>query len=470
MKLKLEYLRSMLRKLRVFFERELWIGKEKERALRHKIVRGFLRRISLTIEGSIDDQITLKASALTYMTLLSIVPFLAFLFSISKGFGIQKAVLPSLVKSLTVGQTAVMEKIIQYVENTDVKALGTAGLVFLLYTVIKVLANIEKSFNEIWGVRKNRTWGRKFTDYLSVMMIWPFLMIFVTGLNTTLTGFSIVRKMQEIAVISSFVGIALRLIPFVAIWVAFTFLYVFMPNKKIRFFSALPAGIIAGILWLAAQWGYIYFQVGVSKYNAIYGTFASLPIFLVWLYLSWVIVLLGAEIAWADQNVSFKKYQVIRKFMSPREKVENALRVISVITKQYYYGNSPAHIEMISEKLGYTQELTESAVDDLQKIGLLIVTGEDEQQCIPAVNPENLTVVDFILRFSEGHFKKSKTKNDEDQITSQIKDIFHSFEKELKKLEDNKNLKQLALHEFKNMKKKENNSFSVHSDSLDNVQ
>ena len=233
----------------------------------------------------IADKCQLRAFALTYVTLLAIVPFLALIFSMSKAFGAFDPVRSIVLEKAVVTQE-IVTKIIDIAGKTSLKTLGIVGLGFLIWTLILVLGTIERSFNDIWGIKRSRNIFRKFTDYLGVILICPILALCATGVNAFLSNS----------------GLVLRMAPYLSMWLVFTFIYMFMPNTKVKFSSALTAGIIGGTLWQFAQWGYIHFQIGVSRYSIIYGTFASIPVFLIWLHISWLIVLLGAEISFVYQN------------------------------------------------------------------------------------------------------------------------------------------------------------------------
>jgi membrane protein len=248
----------------------------------------------------IDDRCTILASALAFSSMLSIVPFLAIVFAILKRLDVQTTLTPILVSSLAGGSQEIVARIIRYINNTRVASLGAIGLVALFFSVMATLDTIEEAFNQICGVARGKSVHHKLRDYLLVIFSIPLL----TGLAITIT-----TSLQHQGVVQWFLRLfgggnllLLRLVPYLSIWIALVCLYKFLPNVRIRFGHALAGAMIAGTSWQLAQWAFIHFQLGVSRQNAIYGTLALLPVFMLWIYTSWIIVLAGMEIIWYFQN------------------------------------------------------------------------------------------------------------------------------------------------------------------------
>ena len=249
-----------------------------------------------------EHQGSLRAAALTYTTILSLVPFLAIAFSVLKGLGVQNALEPLLLQVAGESSRETVQRIVDYVNNTNVKSLGMIGLLMLMVTVLSLLSTIEEAFNTTWGVKESRPLSRRFSDYLSVVVVGPLLLVVALSMTTTLQSQWLVQWLIHKTVLGEAVVALFRLVPYISIWCALTFLYVFIPNVQVRFRSAVLGGVVAGTIWQIAQWGYFHFQVGVAGYNAIYGTLAALPIFLVWVYTSWLIVLFGLEVVKAHHG------------------------------------------------------------------------------------------------------------------------------------------------------------------------
>jgi len=334
----------------------------------------------------------MRATALSYVTLLSIVPLLAFAFSVMKGLGVQ-AQLEGVVGKVAAGQKEVLEQIIGYVEDTNVKALGTVGLVFLIWTVVKTLGTIERSFNEIWGVTQSRSYFRKFTDYVSVLVTAPLLLVAAMSLSGFLQG-DVLARFPWLGLPARF---AIRLMPFVGTWIAFAAIYMFMPNTSVRIRSALVGGVIAGTIWQLAFWLYTTFQVGMAKYNAIYGTFAALPIFMVWLYMSWTIVLFGAEVAWATQNVGTWWEQRRAESASFAAKEEVALRAMTALAVSFYGDGKALSDSAIAHRFKAPTRLVRDVLHTLCDAGLCSqIAGEGGPAYQPARALERLTPADVL--------------------------------------------------------------------------
>jgi len=269
----------------------------------HKIMRICLS----SIRGFTDDDCSDKASALTFYTLLSIIPVLAVAFGIAKGFGFEEHLQAEIMQRFS-DQHEIADKLIDFstrmLKNTQSGLIAGVGLVVLFWSVLKLMGSIESSFNAIWKIKKPRSWGRRFSDYLALMLFCPiFLAIsgsFTVFLNTEFL--QITETNDVLKAVSPLFILAVHLFPLILSWMLFTALYYIMPNAKVPFSSAFTAGIAAGTIYQIVQWIYIQFQIGLASYGAIYGSFAALPLFLIWLNTSWYIALIGAEVAYHTEN------------------------------------------------------------------------------------------------------------------------------------------------------------------------
>ena len=359
-----------------------------------------LRICILSVRGLVEDKIQLRASSLTFYTALSVVPVIAMLFGISKGFGYEKVLQNQLMERLE-GQGEVVTRIIEYsnslLENTKGGMIAGIGILVLFWAIIKVLGNIEKSFNDIWGVKKGRSFLRKLTDYLSIMLIGPFLLVISSGITVLMVSQTetLIQKIALLGPIAPAIFFMLSLLRYGTMWVLFTFVYIFMPNTKVRFRSGLLAGFIAAVVFQMFQWGYIAFQVGVAKYNAIYGSFAALPLFLIWLQLSWVIVLFGAEISFAHQNVDTFEYEPDALNVSYAFKRLLGLRIVHLLVKHFSDGDHSWDETKISHTLDIPIRLVRQILYELIESGLVSPIKVDENGAVafqPGRNPDKLTI------------------------------------------------------------------------------
>jgi len=361
-----------------------------------------LIRITLvTITGLKNNKCELHASALTLYSLLSIVPIAALAFGIAKGFGFETLLENQLYEKFH-GQEEVIHQVVKFsntlLENTKGGMVAGVGIVALFWTVIKVLGHVEASMNTIWNVKNSRTIGRKTGDYLAIMLISPILVIisgsatvFITTQITEITA-----KIALLGVFSPFIAFALKLIPYSLVWCLFTFIYILLPNTKVNFSSALFGGIIAGTVYNIVQWSYIFFQVLVAKYNAIYGSFAALPLFLLWLQISWIIVLVGVELSHAYQNIKYNDTIVNFSDLSPFHNRVLLLLIAHLIVKGFLHTAPPVKAGEISKKLELPRQLVIVLLKQLVKSGNFVFVettdNENNPACLPAGDINQLTV------------------------------------------------------------------------------
>lgn len=355
-----------------------------------------LRILYLAVRKSGMDTISFKAYALTYITALSIVPILAMTFSVAKGFGMGQTLRAFVAERMTGVQSEVLDKIFQYVQNTNVGTLGAVGLAFVLYSVVMTLSRMELAFNQIWNVSDQRPFLRKFTYYTSLILICPFLLLVATGFSASLQSNALVSAMLQTHYVGGAIRFFLSFGSYFTLWVAFTVIYLFLPNTRVPARDALISGVIAGTMWILVQRAYITFQIGVSKYNAIYGTFASLPMFLIWLYLSWIIMLFGAELCWTLGGS--KSLQRLKGFrvLPPSALEDIAVRAAVVIGKQFYEGKKPPTAEEIGQELAIDFSIMEPVLNRLQKAGIVSFLAGDSPRCQPARSMQKITVQEVV--------------------------------------------------------------------------
>lgn len=388
-----------------FITDDVWKISVKELSSTHKAFIKTLRVILIAIRGFTEDKLQLKASGLTFYTLLSVVPALAMAFGIAKGFGLEK-VLEEQIRQSFEGQKEVLEWSISfansYLKTTKGGLIAGIGLLILFWTIFKLLMNIEESFNDIWRVSGQRNYTRRFTDYLALMLIAPILMIVSSSLTVYISQF--IRNATEaidlLHYISSYIYYSLRIIPYIIIWMLLTLIYRILPNTKVKFVPALVAGIFAGTIYQLTQWLYIYFQVGVSRYNAIYGSFAALPLFLIWLQLSWLIILIGAKISYAVQNSEKYEYGSDMSRLSHSFKRLLALFVSQLLIKNLQEGMKPLNVEQIANKLDTPEHLIRATLSELIKSNLIIEAKDLSNPNEPVFQPTqdiNIMTVRFII-------------------------------------------------------------------------
>jgi membrane protein len=402
---------------KTFFTTTLWeIDPENYRGAKRSVVK-YLQITALVIRDFRSDQCLLHASALSFTTILSIVPFFALAFAVLKGLGVQNKLEPFILAQVSAGSDEIVDRIITYINNTNMTSLGAIGLLALVVTVITLLGNIEEAFNIIWGVKETRSLHRKFSDYLSVLLTAPLLMLAAMSLSTSLQSQTLVQWVIANTYLGDMFLYGIRFVQHLSVWAALVFLYIFIPNTKVRFKSALIGGIVASTLWQAVQWGYIHFQVGAAKYNAIYGTLAVLPIFMVWIYTSWLIVLFGMELVCAHQNIRTFRRE-LRISVSYGLKELFALAILQSIVGAFHTGRPPLTVEALAEELDIPARIIRELVDMLAGGGYLVETAGEIAAYQPARDIDDVSVkevLDTLKKFG-GTYKISKTTRGEELL------------------------------------------------------
>jgi membrane protein len=335
-----------------------------------------VRILMVALRDLTEDNIQLRASSLTYNTLLSLVPLIAVFFGIAKGFGFDKALQTYLIEDLKMHDVVIM-RIIDFsrmlLETTKGRVLAGIGVILLFWTIIRVLANIESSFNDIWGIKRPRTLVRKISDYLSFMLICPFLFLMSSTITVMLTSQVALAadKIGLLRTLSPIIFFLLKFMPLFLLLLIFTFIYIFVPNIKVTIKVGAFAGGIAALLFQFFQLLYINSQIWIAKYNAIYGSFAALPLFLVWLQMSWLIVLLGAEFPFAQQNVETYEFEHAYEEVSYSFKKILSLRIVHALVRNFSHAQTPWTEITISQKLGIPLRLVRELLRELREAGVI---------------------------------------------------------------------------------------------------
>lgn len=390
-----------------FFKTRIWTLRLADYPFVTRNLLSVLRIAILSGRFFLKNQCMLRASALTYYTLLALIPVAALAFAIAKGFGLY-ARLETWLRSSLVGQEEIAEKIITFsdnlLENTKGGVIAGIGAIALLFITIRLMMQIENSLNDIWGIKYGRTIIRKVSDYLSIVMLCPLIIIVSTGVTVYAT-MRLGGMVNEIPGISGtmnyMLALSSRALPFIATWLVFTFIYIFIPNTKVKILPALAGGFFGGLLYYIVQTLYIAAQFNVAKYNAIYGSFAALPLFLIWLQMSWTFILLGAEIAFSCQNVSTYEGTPGDGSVGYTRKLVYALKLVRECALNFNAGQPPYTDTQLSEKLRIPVRTTRLLLYELTQIDILSkVIYEDRYEGYQvAIPPERITPVTIMKAF-----------------------------------------------------------------------
>jgi len=349
-------------------------------------------------------ELTLRAMSLVYTTLLSLVPLLAIVFSVLKGFGVHNQLEPMLLNLLSpLGQksTEVANNIIEFVDRTQVGILGFAGFALLGFTVLSLMQKVEGAFNFVWKVAQHRPLAQRIRDYISVLVVGPVLIVLSLGMMASLVSTVVTDRFTDWAVLGWLLEHAGRLLPFLTVVAAFTFVYLFVPNTRVKVGSALAGAFVASLLWNLVGWAFTSFVASSPNYIAIYSGFATPIVLMIWLYLSWLILLLGASVSFYHQNprATFLLARLTRK-RGIRDQEKLALNVVAEIGRRFYANPSQqATSTSLAQALQVDFDTLEPVINELKRSRIITSSNEANQGYLPACPWEQISVDELLRRF-----------------------------------------------------------------------
>lgn len=379
-----------------FFQKDIWRIKDEQLPWWKRALVNMAKVTILTVKAFFTNRLFRMAAALTYSTLLAIVPIAAVVFAVARGFNFSIYIEDWFRDSLE-SQPQVAESIIGFVNSYLVHAqsgiiLGV-GLVFMLVTVILLTTTIEESFNDIWRVDKPRTWGRSIINYTAVFFLLPIVIIVTSGVSVVFATIS--DGLKEIIFVAPVIKGIVGSVPYVIWSLAFILLYVYMPNTKVKWKYAIIPGIIAGVAMQMLQLFYIHSQMWVSSYNAIYGSFAALPLFMLWLQISWTICLIGAQMCYVRQHLKDMAFEHDVKEISHHHQMIMSALLLSIICKRHYNGEQACNVRQLKELSGLPMGVTTELLKRLHEAGLININGsyqEEDTVYQPSIGTNNITL------------------------------------------------------------------------------
>ena len=440
---------ALVKRLNDFLGRELWLIDTSSLSRPKAFFIQLLRLVFASIRESSEREITLRAMSLVYTTLLSIVPLFALSFSVLKAFGVHNELEPLLnnfLAPLGPKGNEITQRIMEFVENMKVGVLGSLGLLMLIYTVISLIHKIEQSLNHIWKIEKTRSITRRFSDYISLVLVGPITIISLIGLTTSIMSNDMVQKLLSIRpigiVLSFFAG---KLIPYIIISAVFTSIYIVVPNTKVRFRSALLGGTIAGMMWQTTSWAFASFVVSSASYSAIYSGFATIILFMIWLYLNWLILLIGAEISFCHQNLKFLTLKKEAFKLSHRLREKLCFIVTYLISFNYYYGKKPWTFELLVEHLGLPEEPIRNIITQLENSGLVVETADNPPGYIPARDIETIKLRDILKSIRGENTEESLWIESRFLSIPQVDQVMRRIDEAIEKALGKESIKDLVL-------------------------
>lgn len=360
-------------------------------------------RAARTVAAIVADlragRLTLYAMSLVYTTLLSLVPLLAVSFSVLKAFDVHYQAAPLLegfLEPLGPQSAEITRRILDFVENVRGGVLGSLGVAMLFYTVVSVLQKVEGAFNSIWRVGRSRRFARRFSDYLSVLIVGPVLVFAAIGLTATLLSHTLVQRAMAIEPLGTLIVAGSRTLPYLLVMGAFAFAYVFLTNTRVRIVPALIGAAMAGVLWQTTGLIFGTFVAGSARYAAVYSSFAILVLFMVWLYLSWLILLVGSAVAFYVQHPRLTRPGAGTAQVGHRAREQAGLDLLALVARAHLRGETPPAAPAAARALGIAPELAGELVDELCDARLIAVAAGPTPALLPARDPAGITVIEAL--------------------------------------------------------------------------
>ena len=431
---------GFIKKLILFLKKDLWNIDLKQLTRPKILVVKSLRLISFTARELMNNELQLRAVSLVYTTLLSIVPLIAFSFSILQSFGVVNNQLEPILQNFLapLGEQGIQisQKILEFVGNMKVGVLGTLGLLTLIYTVFSMIKKIDDSINVIWKVHRGRGILKRLTNYISLTVLGPILMFVILGLTASLASNTIVEKLAHYKTFGALIIIWGTILPYLLISAVFTIIYLIVPNTKVRIIPALIGGIVAGIFWQISSQLFAKGVASSTKYFAIYSSLAIVILFMIWQYISWLIVLLGAQISYCAQKIDYSGINLKSNQVSSKLKERISLSVMYLVGKNFFEGSKNLSLDQIVDITNMPYEFVHSSIRELSINNLIIESAESPTTYIPAKDLELISLEEIINvsrtnQQSENFINKTETNLKEvDRVLNDIDtSIYESLEK-----------------------------------------
>jgi membrane protein len=360
-----------MERIRRFADEEMWRGTA-------WWIR-FLQFCFVVGQGFVRDQLPMRAHSLTYITILSLIPLLALGLSLAGMLGLREVVTEQIQARMNDVAPQVAAKVLELVNAFDFTSLGALGGSFLFLTTIMTVGSVERSFNSIWGISKQRGWMRRLPDYLFVIVFSPLVLGVALSLGTTLQSQSAVQWLLNVPGFETLYRYGLKQLPLALFVGGFMFLYWFLPNTKVKPLSAALGGLVAGVAFLATIWGYVKFSVGAAKMGAIFGSFAQFPLFLVFTYFAWSIVLLGAEVAFAYQSLGRYRREVRGAIPGLASRESIGLGIALEVARRFDVSGEPLTADALAETLDVRVRTIREILDALEEAGIVAELSDEDK-------------------------------------------------------------------------------------------
>ncbi|HEY6001324.1 MAG TPA: YihY/virulence factor BrkB family protein [Anaeromyxobacter sp.] len=443
----------MVERVRTYLSLDLWGERAGELPHRRAFLNRTLRVGYSALRGFRDHQLTFRAAALTYYTVLSIVPFLAFAFAVLKGFGAYRLLMDGTVRPW-LGETFganpalldAIQRVLDFVDATDVSKLGVLGLLMLVYTSISLVSSVETALNQIWGAKTSRPFVRQVTDYITLLVTTPLLVLVAATFSTAAQSSRVVAFLREALHLGPVIDLALGLAPVVVVFVALFAMYMILPNVPTRAVSAAVGAALAAVAWQGALVLHVQSQRGAASYNALYSVLGAIPIFLVWTYVSWLVVLCGAELAASHQNEQALRQTFLARRADQALKETLAVACGVRVARDFLLGRPPRSAAQIAELLCVPPPLLEEVLDALARSGIAARTlAGHEIRWLPARDPGSVRANDLREALRRDPGADGIREGVERSIGDEVASVLAGLDEEVRRSPMNPTLRDLAL-------------------------
>ena len=421
----------MIKKYIETFTQEIWHRDVHSMGRSRRILTFWVRLGHVMVDELVQEDLRMRAMSLVYTSLLSLVPLLAFAFALLKGFGVQNKLQPLLLNLFDpLGPKAaeMTGKVIDFVNNVKAGVLGVLGLLMLLYTVVSLVRKVEAAFNHVWRVREPRSFVEGFGHYLSVIMIGPLLLVAALGLTATVTSHTAVEHITDFAPVGVLLVALAKLLPYVFVISAFTFIYMFVPHTHVQLRAAFTGAVVAGVAWELAGWLFAELAVTSTRLTAIYSSFAILVMFMIWLYVSWTILLVGSLVAFYAQNPELVRHGLKRNEVGGRTMERVALHIMYLIGRAYEEGHTPWSREQLARRLHLPTDLILDVLDRLRQRGLIMMVTGKIRRYLPAQDMSHISLKEVVLAVRQNPAKTGDADRHMKTLP-QAEEIMHKLDK-----------------------------------------
>ncbi len=410
-----------LRRARAFLAEGIWLPEASPASVPGRTLYSFLRVLVMALRGVFRHRVGVWASSLTFITLVSLVPFVALVAGVSARLGAPENLLEMLSGQISEEQYRVIENATRSFEEADLRALGMVAVVVLLWAMVRVFTAIENAFNEIWGVERGRSIGRRIANYVTATVVAPLLALSALALSATLRSSAVADRIAALPGAGAGLRLLLFAFPYLALWLALTLLYKLMPNTRVRWVPALTGAVAAGTLWHVAQQGYLTSQIAIARLGFVYGAFSAIPIFLIWVYVGWLIVLFGTELCYGVQHANTYVRERGDESFSAECLEQTALRTALLLARCFEEGEGAIDPPEVARRLDAPARLVNRVLGLLREGGL--VSREEDGRALISKPPRLITAADVVRAVRSRGERLLEVRDDPPGSVAAVRDL-----------------------------------------------